>query len=101
MARRQKRPSTTALQIATRTLPSFAAAAWAAWQASDDSGDEPPAHGCDRVWDVPFRPQGGILGVGNCRVRQVSGAARRDPDLTAESTPSPRTGLPRPLVRPG
>ena len=60
------------------TLHGCAAAARAAWQACDDSCDEPSTHGGDRVWDVPFGPQGGILGVGNCRVWQVAGAERRD-----------------------
>src|SRR6266436_2735464 len=87
--------STTALQIATRTLPSCAAAAWAAWQACDDNCDEPSAHGGDRVWDVPFRPQGWILGVDNCRVRQVAGAAWRNEVLRGESSPSRRSGIHR------
>src|SRR5260370_40137774 len=88
MSRIQKEggsPRTTALQIARRPLRNWAAAAWAGWEASDDRCDESSAHGGDRVWDVPFRPQGGILGVGNCRVRQVAGAAWRNEVLRGGS----------------
>jgi hypothetical protein len=51
--------------------------AWASWQACDDSIDEPLAHGGDRSWDMSLRPQWGILWVGNRRIRQVAGTARR------------------------
>src|SRR6266487_4113082 len=37
--------------------------------------DQACSHGCDRVWNVTFRPQGRILWVDNLGVRQASGTA--------------------------
>jgi hypothetical protein len=43
--------------------------AWASGQEADDGINQPLAHGRDRVWNVPFRPQRRILWVCNRRVR--------------------------------
>src|SRR6266536_3596183 len=51
------------------------------WQSFDERVDQANAHGCDRVWNVAFRPQGRIPWVDNRRVRQASGAAWRYEDL--------------------
>src|SRR5216684_7128950 len=53
--------STTASQVHTDASRGRSATARTSWQASDESVDDTSAHGCDRVWDVAFRPQWGIL----------------------------------------
>src|SRR5205823_7830521 len=64
-------------------------------QDSDERVDQPHAHGRDRVRDVAFRPQGGILWVDNLRVEQTPGMAWRDEVLRGESSPSRRPGIRR------
>src|SRR5215218_2104424 len=90
-------PSTTAsLVVLPRISCVWRATARTAWQASDKGIDQPLTHGCDRVRDVAFRPQGGILWVGNRRVLQVSGIERRNEVLRGESSPSRRSRIRRP-----
>jgi hypothetical protein len=69
-----------------------AAATRTSWQASYERVNQANAHRCDRVRNVAFRPQGGILWVDNLRVEQASGMARRDEVLRGESSPSRRSG---------
>src|SRR6266571_5358251 len=90
-------PSTTLAAAAAVILlrHDFSARAWccdgAATRASYDRFAEGPAqphvHGCDRVRDVAFRPQGQILWVDNCRVREGPGLAWRNEVLRGESSP--------------
>src|SRR2546421_53356 len=61
----------------------------------DERVDQANAHGRDRVRNVAFRPQGGILWVDNLRVAQTSGVAWRDEVLRGESSPSRRPGIRR------
>src|SRR5882724_1076648 len=72
-----------------------AAATGASRQGFDERVNQTDAHGCDRVWDVAFRPQGRILWVDNRRVRQASGTAWRYEVLRGESSPSRRPGIRR------
>ena len=68
-------------------ISQFCKTAWTSWQAFDDSADQPSVHCCNRVRDVPLRPQWRILWVGNGRVRQVAGAARWNMVLRGGSSP--------------
>jgi hypothetical protein len=61
-------------------------------QGFDDRVDQAHAHGCDRVRNMAFRPQGEILWVDNGRVSQPSGAAWCNEVLRGESSPSRRSG---------
>src|SRR6476620_3833262 len=70
--------SRTASHILSSMSLSVASATGASRQSFDDRVDQPHSHGCDRVRNVAFRPQGGILWVDNLRVEQASGMARRD-----------------------
>src|SRR5882762_7594661 len=72
-----------------------AAATGASRQGFDEAVDQSDAHGCDRVWDVAFRPQGRILWVDNRREGQVFGRAWRNEVLRGESSPSRRPGTRR------
>src|SRR5215216_2409100 len=76
--------TTASLVVLPRISCVWRATARTAWQASDKGIDQPLTHGCDRVRDVAFRPQGGILWVGNRRVLQVSGTERRNEVLRGE-----------------
>src|ERR1700721_2332485 len=71
-----------------------AAATGTSWQSFDERVDQANTHGCDRVRDMAFRPQGGILWVDNLRVAQASGMAWCDEVLRGESSPSRRPGIP-------
>src|SRR6266566_6986611 len=68
-------------------------------QGSDDRVGQPPAHGCDRIWNVAFRPQGRILWVDNRRERQVAGRERSSEVLRGESSPVRRSGIRKPRRR--
>src|SRR5258708_23871078 len=57
-------------------------------QGSDERVNQSHAHGRDRVRNVAFRPQGGILWVDNLWVEQTSGLSRCDEALRGESPPS-------------
>jgi hypothetical protein len=70
-------------------ISQFCGTAGTSGQALDDSADQPSVHGRDRVRDVPLRPQWRILWVGNCRVRQVAGAARWNMVLRGNRLPNP------------
>src|SRR6266446_9093854 len=76
-------------------LASFSTATRTSRQGFDERVDQTRAHGCDRVRNVAFRPQGGILWVDNLRVEQASGTARCDEVLRGESSPSRRPGIRR------
>jgi hypothetical protein len=52
---------------------SICSATWTSWQGFDDRVDQAQAHGCDRVGNVAFRPQGRIPWVDNRRVGQAPG----------------------------
>ena len=54
---------------------SIGSATGASWQGFDERVDQAQAHGCDRVRDVAFRPQGRILWVDNRRVGQAPGGS--------------------------
>src|SRR5215467_8854973 len=71
------------------------AAARTTGQALGERIDQSPAHGCDRVRDVTFRPQGWLLWVDNRRVAQAPWAARRNEVLRGESSPARRSGIRR------
>src|SRR5712664_3489125 len=73
-----------------------AAATRTSWQSFDERVDEANAHGCDRVRNVAFRPQGRIPWVDNRRVRQASGTAWRYEVLRGESSPARRSKIRRP-----
>jgi len=62
-------------------------AAGTSWQGLDDPPGQSQAHGCDRVGDVSFRPRWRSLWVGNRRVSEVPGTARRNEVLRGESSP--------------
>src|SRR5271167_1915987 len=88
-----KQGSTTAsLTMLPRIPCGQSVAAWASWQACNDGIDEPAAHCFDRVRDVPLRPQGRILWVGNRRVWQAPGTAGRNQVPRGESSPVRRSG---------
>ena len=57
-------------------------AAWTSRERSDESDNQSPSHGRDRVRDVAFGPQRRSLWVGNLRERQVAGnsAVERGPE---------------------
>src|SRR5882672_4187992 len=73
-----------------------AAATRTSWQSFDERVDQANAHGCDRVRNVAFRPQGRIPWVDNRRVRQASGTAWRYEVLRGESSPARRSKIRRP-----
>src|SRR5215204_1435278 len=81
--------STTASHIGLSRVPSVErVTARTSRQPSYDGIDQPLTHGGDRVWEMTFRPQGRILGVGNHGVVQVSGTERRHDVLRGESSPA-------------
>ena len=75
-------PTSTVNLTASQIFPTmpghWSRAAWASRQPGDDGGDQPSAHRCDRVWDVPFGTQRRSLWVGNRRIPQVARTAGRD-----------------------
>ena len=62
----------TASRGATCVSCEVACAAWASWQGSGDRDHQPSMNGRDRVGNVPFGPDRGRRGVGNCWKWQVS-----------------------------
>jgi hypothetical protein len=63
--------STTASQNGSPYLFDEPGAARTSREAPGERNDEPPPHGCDRVWDVTLRPYWRRLWVDNWRERQV------------------------------
>jgi len=61
-----------------------AAATRTSWQSFYERVDQAYAHGGDRVRNVAFRPQGGILWVDNLRIEQAPGMAWCDEVLRGE-----------------
>jgi hypothetical protein len=90
---REERHCLTASQFSASVLGGACSATWTSWQGFDECVDQADAHGRNRVRNVTFRPQGRIPWVGNRRVRQLPGAARRYEVLRGESSPARRSGI--------